>query len=91
MAKTYTKFLYNISKGRKFNNIFHSKTLQKYTEFGIFGLKIYHLATLSRTVIHRWNTCRYRDSSNSFNGYYLNEATLDASLGNLQHFMNFYI
>jgi hypothetical protein len=30
-------------------NIFHCKTLPKFTRFGIFGLKIYHLATLTLT------------------------------------------
>jgi hypothetical protein len=27
-------------------NIFHSKALQKYTQIGIFEMKIYHLANL---------------------------------------------
>jgi hypothetical protein len=31
----------------KFTNIFHWKTLKKFTQNGIFGLKIYHLATLA--------------------------------------------
>jgi hypothetical protein len=31
---------------RKYTMIFHSKALQKYTQIGIFGMKIYHLATL---------------------------------------------
>jgi hypothetical protein len=42
--------------GRKINemviknaNIFHSKTLQTFTQIGIFGLKINHLATLTHT------------------------------------------
>jgi hypothetical protein len=30
----------------KYNNIFHSNTLRKLTKIGIFGLQIYHLATL---------------------------------------------
>jgi hypothetical protein len=30
----------------KYNSIFHCKTIQKVTQIGIFGLKIYHLATL---------------------------------------------
>jgi hypothetical protein len=30
----------------KYANIFHCKTLQNFTQFGIFGLKINHLATL---------------------------------------------
>jgi hypothetical protein len=29
-----------------YNNIFHCKTVQNLTKIGIFGLKIYHLATL---------------------------------------------
>jgi hypothetical protein len=31
----------------KFTNIFHFKTLQNLPKFGLFGLKIYHLATLA--------------------------------------------
>jgi hypothetical protein len=30
----------------KYNNIFKSKALQNFPQIGIFGLKIYHLATL---------------------------------------------
>jgi hypothetical protein len=34
----------------KFTNIFHCKALQKFTQIGIFGLEIYHLATLIQLV-----------------------------------------
>jgi hypothetical protein len=30
----------------EFANLFHSKAVLKFTQFGIFGMKIYHLATL---------------------------------------------
>jgi hypothetical protein len=35
----------------KYANIFHSKTLPKLTQVGIFCLKIYHLATLDRSSV----------------------------------------
>jgi hypothetical protein len=31
----------------EYTNLFHSEALQNLPKFGIFGLKIYHLATLS--------------------------------------------
>jgi hypothetical protein len=34
----------------KCSNIFHCKTLPKFTQIGIFGLKICHLATLVGSV-----------------------------------------
>jgi hypothetical protein len=36
----------------KYNNIFRSKALQNFTQIGIFGLKINHLATLPE-LIHK--------------------------------------
>jgi hypothetical protein len=46
----------NIPNGRnivqmaiKYSNIFYFKALQNLTQIGIFGLKIYHLATLLST------------------------------------------
>jgi hypothetical protein len=35
----------------KYINIFQSKALQKFTQIGIFGLKINHLATLNRMCL----------------------------------------
>jgi hypothetical protein len=47
MGKNYTKLQYIIPNGHKlyltdvkYANIFHSKALQKYTQIGIFGIKI---------------------------------------------------
>jgi hypothetical protein len=41
----------------KYANIFHCETLKKFTQIGIFGFKIYHLATLvgsnSRAARHK--------------------------------------
>jgi hypothetical protein len=43
MAVKYSKWMSNIPR---YTNIFHSSALQKYAQFGNFGLKIFHLATL---------------------------------------------
>jgi hypothetical protein len=51
MAIRYTKCQSNIPNGHKNTNIFHSKAVQKLTRIGIFGLKIFHLATLVGTRI----------------------------------------
>jgi hypothetical protein len=34
----------------KYNNVFHAKALQIFTQIGIFGLKINHLATLKKCL-----------------------------------------
>jgi hypothetical protein len=58
ITRNYTKFPLNMANGRKiyqmdikYTNIFHCKALQNLPKICIFGLKIYHLATLisSRT------------------------------------------
>jgi hypothetical protein len=36
----------NTTNGQTYTNIFHSEALQKWTQIGIFGMKINHLATL---------------------------------------------
>jgi hypothetical protein len=53
MTTKYTKWpltIRNVGKidqmAAKFTNIFHCKTLQNFTQIGILGLKMYHLATL---------------------------------------------
>jgi hypothetical protein len=33
-----------------YTNLFNSKALQKFTQIGIFGFKMYHLATLPRNA-----------------------------------------
>jgi hypothetical protein len=57
MATKYTKWPQNIENGhkidqmvKKYINIFHCKTLQNLTQILIFGLKIYHLATLIQVI-----------------------------------------
>jgi hypothetical protein len=53
MTVKYTKWPQVIPNGRKINqtamkntNVFHSQDRTKFTQIGIFGLKIDHLATL---------------------------------------------
>jgi hypothetical protein len=46
MSKTYTKWPKNIPNGLKIYQDFPFRGPPKYTQIGIFGLKIYHLATL---------------------------------------------
>jgi hypothetical protein len=55
MTTKYTEWRRNTPNGRrtdqiviKHTNSFHLKTLQKFTQFGIFGMKIFHLATLAK-------------------------------------------
>jgi hypothetical protein len=52
----YTKWPQHIPSGRKidqmdikFTNIFHCKTIKNLPKIGIFGLKIWHLATLAKS------------------------------------------
>jgi hypothetical protein len=37
----------------KYTNIFHSKALQNIPKLGFFGMKIYHLATLTNVGFHK--------------------------------------
>jgi hypothetical protein len=57
MIIKYTKWALNTPIGRKidqitikYTNIFHCKTLQKFSQRGIFGLKFFHLAILQQTI-----------------------------------------
>jgi hypothetical protein len=45
---------YTVQTAIEYTNIFHSKALQKLIHIGIFGLKIYHLATLMHTLQRKW-------------------------------------
>jgi hypothetical protein len=59
---TYTKWPHSTPNGHKIYQTFLSQGLQK--KFGIFGLKIYHLATLVM-VVPGWNllsTCTLMDA-----------------------------
>jgi hypothetical protein len=43
-----------------YTNIFHFMTLQKFTQIGIFGLKIYHLAILFAILLTEQASTRYQ-------------------------------
>jgi hypothetical protein len=69
MSKTYTKWPKNIPNGLKIYQDFPFRGPPKYTQIGIFGLKIYHLATLYVATFwsigHRPRAfvCLYRENS----------------------------
>jgi hypothetical protein len=46
MATTYTKWPQHIPNGRKIDQHLPLQDPQKFTQIGIFGLKLCHLATL---------------------------------------------
>jgi hypothetical protein len=47
MATKFTEWLQNISNGRKIYQHLQLQDPPKFTQIGIFGLKVYHLATLA--------------------------------------------
>jgi hypothetical protein len=53
MAIIYTKWLSNIPNGHKIYQHFPFQCPPKHIKFGIFGMKIFHLATLS-TITKTW-------------------------------------
>jgi hypothetical protein len=51
IGKNILKWPQKIPNGLEINQTFPSQGLQKYTHIGIFGMKIFHLATLHELCV----------------------------------------